>query len=296
MNQQQGNSRGKKRRVIIVSGLSGAGKTVALNTLEDLDFYCIDNLPASLLISIVERLEQGYPLFANRIALGIDARNPERELAHLPETIQSLREHGILAELVFIEATDEVLTRRFSETRRKHPLTSDEIGLIEALRKERVLMEPLAEAADLRLDTSHTQLHELRDLVRSRVAQRPPQNLSLQLISFGYKHGVPRDADFVFDARCLPNPHWDQDLRPHTGRDEPVIKFLEAQPQVIAMHDQIRDFLDNWIPQFEADNRSYLTVAIGCTGGHHRSVYLVERLARCYFEQGKHVLVRHRDI
>lgn len=286
----------KQRRIIIVSGLSGAGKTVALSTLEDLDYYCIDNLPASLLDSIVARLEQGYPLFANRIALGIDARNPEEELATLPASIRSMREHGISTELVFIEATDEVLTRRFSETRRKHPLSSASVNLTEALRKERDLMGPLSEAADLRIDTSLTQLHELRDLIRERIARRPPNSLSLQLISFGYKHGLPRDADFIFDARCLPNPHWNQELRPYTGRDEPVSRFLESQPQVMTMLEHIRHFLEQWIPQFEADNRSYLTVAIGCTGGHHRSVYLIEQLSQAFTEQGKTTLVRHRDI
>lgn len=286
----------KQRRVIIVSGLSGAGKTIALNTLEDLDYYCIDNLPASLLQSIVERIEQGYPLFANRIALGIDVRNPEQELSTLPDTIQAMREHGITTELVFIEATDDVLIRRFSETRRKHPLSSANVNLAEALRKERLLMGPLSEAADLRIDTSHTQLHELRDLVRERIARREPNRLSIQLISFGYKHGLPRDADFVFDSRCLPNPHWNQELRPYTGRDDPVIRFLETQPQVLAMHEQIKSFLDYWIPQFEADNRSYLTVGIGCTGGQHRSVYLIERLSRSFMDEGKLTLVRHRDI
>jgi len=289
-------SEGKQRRIIIVSGLSGAGKTIALNTLEDLDYYCIDNLPASLVESIVSRIEQGYPLFANRVALGIDVRNPERELHTLPETIRTMRGHGINTELVFIEATDNVLTRRFSETRRKHPLSSATINLSEALHKERMLLEPLSEFADLRIDTTHTQLHELRDIVRERIARREPNAMSIQFISLGYKHGLPRDADFVFDSRCLPNPHWNQELRPHTGRDEPVIRFMESQPHTEALFEQIRSFLENWIPQFEADNRSYLTVAVGCTGGQHRSVYLIECLSRFFVEQGKLTLVRHRDI
>ena len=286
----------KQRRVIIISGLSGAGKTIALNTLEDLDYYCIDNLPASLLDSIVNRLEQGYPLFSSRIALGIDVRNPESELSSLPDTIRTMREHGINAELIFIEATDDTLTNRFSETRRKHPLSSASTNLGEALVKERKLLEPLSEFADLRIDTTHTQLHELRDLVRERVARRAPNAMSLQFLSFGYKHGLPRDADFIFDTRCLPNPHWNQELRPYTGKDYPVIRFLESQQQVTAMFEQVRDFLENWIPQFEADNRSYLTVAVGCTGGQHRSVYLIECLSRFFTDQGKVTLVRHRDI
>lgn len=283
-------------RIVILSGLSGAGKTVALNTLEDLDYYCIDNLPTSLLSSIVERIEQGYPLFARRMAFGIDARNPEDELITLPDTIRTMRDHGIATELVFIEATDDVLTQRFSETRRKHPLSSSTMPLDEALGRERQLMGPLSEAADLRIDTSYYQMHELRDVVRERIAKRALRTLSLQLISFGYKHGVPRDADFVFDIRCLPNPHWNQELRPFTGQDDKVVKFLESQDQVAAMTDDIREFLRRWVPSFEADNRSYLTVAIGCTGGQHRSVYLVEKLAEFFNAQGKHVLIRHRDI
>ena len=286
----------KQRRVIIISGLSGAGKTIALNTLEDLDYYCIDNLPASLLASIVTRLEQGYPLFSSRIALGIDVRNPEPELAALPDTISTMHEHGVSTELVFIEATDDALTNRFSETRRKHPLSSASTNLGEALVKERKLLEPLSDFADLRIDTTHTQLHELRDLVRERVAKRAPNAMSLQFLSFGYKHGLPRDADFIFDSRCLPNPHWNQELQLHTGQDEPVIRFLKSQQQVTTMFEQIRDFLEYWIPQFEADNRSYLTVAIGCTGGQHRSVYLIECLSRFFMYQGKFTLVRHRDI
>lgn len=286
----------RQRRVVIISGLSGAGKTIALNTLEDLDYYCIDNLPASLLGYIVDRLEQGAPLFANRIGLGIDARNPEQELDTLPESIRMLREHGIPAELVFIEAAEEVLGRRFSETRRKHPLSSADTGLAEAISKERQLMSTLAEQADLRIDTSYLHMHQLRDLVRERIALRPPSVMSLQLVSFGYKHGTPRDADFVFDVRCLPNPYWEQELRPLTGKDLAVINFLESQPTAQTMFDQIKSLLDSWVPMFEADNRSYLTVAVGCTGGRHRSVYLIERLAHEYQAQGKHVLTRHRDM
>ncbi|MEX0951596.1 MAG: RNase adapter RapZ [Gammaproteobacteria bacterium] len=285
----------QQRRVIIVSGLSGGGKTVALNTLEDLGYYCIDNLPASLVNHIVERIEQGYPLFSNRIALGIDARNPEQELDTLPDNIRIMREHGITTELVFIEATDDVLTQRFSETRRKHPLSSSQVSLTDAIRRERQLLGGLSGCADIHIDTTHTQLHELRDLVRERIAQRPPLTLSLQFISFGYKHGLPRDADFVFDVRCLPNPYWNKELRPFTGKEAPVADFLKAQPAVNRMHQQLREFLVEWIPQFETDNRSYMTIAIGCTGGQHRSVYLVDQLAQYFLQSGKQVLIRHRD-
>ncbi len=284
------------RRLIIVSGLSGAGKTVALNTLEDLGFYCIDNLPISLLREFVRQVSGSTIQIKNEIAIGIDARSPERDIVDLPAQIALLKEQELDIELIFIEASDDVLTRRFSETRRKHPLSSDTVSLSDAIRKERRIMEDLLEHADMRIDTSHTLMHELRDLVRKRIANRPIPSLSIQFTSFGYKHGIPRDSDFVFDARCLPNPHWNPEFRGLTGRDRPVVEFLDRQDQVAEMVDQIRVFLDRWIPEYEAGNRSYLCVAVGCTGGHHRSVYIIEKLSDYFRSQGKHVIVNHRDI
>ncbi len=284
------------RRLIIISGLSGAGKTIALNTLEDLGFYCIDNLPINLLNVFARQISDSNIHTANDIAIGIDARNPERDIVDLPALIGGLKGQGLTIDLIFIEANDDVLTNRFSETRRKHPLSSNSVSLANAIKKERQIMEDLSEHADIRIDTSYTLMHELRDLVRKRIAKRPLSSLSIQFTSFGYKHGIPRDADFVFDSRCLPNPYWQKDLRGLSGNDKPVIDFLSKQEQVSEMVKQIKQFLGYWIPQFEADNRSYLCVAVGCTGGHHRSVYIVEQLAEYFRGQGKPVIVSHRDI
>lgn len=288
--------RGANQRLVIISGLSGAGKTIALNTLEDLGFYCIDNLPVSLLKEFAGQINDGAIKIAHEIAIGIDARNTAREIAKLPELIGALKQGGLQTELVFVEAGDDVLTRRYSETRRKHPLSTKSVSLSAAINKERRVMRELSEQADLRIDTTHTQMHELRDLVRKRIAGRPPSSLSVQFISFGYKHGIPRDADFVFDARCLPNPYWRKNLRDLTGKDQAVVRFLAAHKQVSRMITHIRSFLSCWIPQFEADNRSYLCIAVGCTGGHHRSVYIIERLTEYFRQVGKHVIINHRDI
>jgi len=286
----------KQQRLIIISGLSGGGKSVALNTLEDLGFYCIDNLPVSLLEAFASQIVDGTLRVSGGIAIGIDARNPESDITLLPELIASLKEKNLEIELVFIEADDDALTKRFSETRRKHPLSSDTVSLTTAIRRERSIMEELSVLADMRIDTSNTLLHELRDQVRQRIAMRPLSSLSIQFVSFGFKHGIPPDADFVFDVRCLPNPHWKKNLRPHSGKDDPVIKFLKRHKPVSDMIDDIRNFLDRWIPVFEADNRSYLSVAVGCTGGRHRSVYITEQLAGHFRSQNKHVIINHRDI
>ena len=286
----------KDRRLIIISGLSGAGKTVALNSLEDLGFYCIDNLPISLLCEFSNQLSDKKTGIIDDVAIGIDARNPEIDIVNLPETISTLKKKGLMIDVVYIEANDNILTNRFSETRRKHPLSSDSIPLADAIKKERHIMEELSEYADIHIDTSHSLMHELRDIVREKIARRPISSLSIQFTSFGYKHGIPNDADFVFDARCLPNPYWEKHLRGLSGKDEQVIKFLSKQKLVSDMLNQLKDFMEKWIPQFEADNRSYLCVAIGCTGGHHRSVYLAESLAEYFLQQGKHVIINHRDI
>ncbi len=284
------------RRFIVITGLSGAGKTVALNALEDLEFYCIDNLPAGMLEQFFQRVGSGIDGLPDTVAVGIDARNPEPALAGVPEQLEHLRSGGIPAEIVFLDAGDEVLVRRFSETRRRHPLSSDQTMLPDAIRKERRLLGPLSEIADLRIDTSLCTVHQLRKLVHDRVALRPASVLSLQFISFGYKFGIPLDADFVFDVRCLPNPHWQPELRNLTGKDAPVAEFLKRQPEVESMLQDQRQFLDRWIPRFEAEQRSYLSVALGCTGGQHRSVYMAQWLAGHVQANNRHVLVRHRDL
>jgi len=269
----------KDRRLIVVSGLSGAGKTVVLNTLEDLSYFTIDNLPVSLLNELIVQFSEPDSTLAKQIAIGIDARNSHADLSYLPEMIVSLLDKHISTELIFIEANDEILTKRFSETRRKHPLSSGSISLVDAIHKEREITSALYETADLRVDTSQMQLHELRNIVRERIARREKANLSLQIMSFGYKNGVPKDSDFVFDLRCLPNPYWKKHLRQYSGKDQPIIDFLSKQNSVKLMLKDLGSFLERWIPQFEADNRSYLSIAFGCTGGHHRSVFIAEQIA-----------------
>jgi len=282
-------------KLIVVSGLSGSGKSVALNMLEDLDYYCIDNLPLAVLEDFVRSTAAtGDPAF-ERLAVGIDARARTRDIAGFEAGIHQLNESGVDTEVIFLQADNDIILKRYSETRRKHPLTDENTSLFDAIRSERALLAPIAENADLVLDTTHTNMHELRDLVRERVHGRG-EVTSLLLESFGYKHGLPEDADFVFDSRCLPNPHWDAELRRYSGRDTPVIEYLEAYPVVTEFLGDLRRLLDTWLPRFEASNRSYLTVAIGCTGGHHRSVYIVEQLAGHFRSGPRQILVRHREL
>ncbi len=282
-------------RLVIVSGLSGSGKSVALHTLEDLGYYCIDNLPAGLLSVLAQELGLAATPVQNA-AVGIDARNLPQALQQFSQVLDQLKQRGISSEILFLTCETETLIKRFSETRRRHPLSNSGAALAEAVEQERALLEPIAQRADLFIDTSLTNIHQLRDLVLSRVARQSRNRLSLLFESFGYKHGIPRDADFVFDARCLPNPHWQPELRPLSGHDKPVAQYLDSEPQVAAMHEQLRSFLEQWIPAFEAGNRSYLTIAVGCTGGQHRSVYLVERLARHFQTHYPNVVTRHREL
>ena len=281
-------------RLVVLSGLSGSGKSVALNALEDAGYYCIDNLPIALLQSFVdETLPQQDPAFS-RVALCADARNAA-DIARLPLLVQELRKAGIACEVIFLQADEDVLLSRFSETRRKHPLTSDKVSLTEALKQESQLLESIVDIADLVLDTSATNVHELRDLIGNRVARRSEGKLSILLESFGFKHGLPADADFVFDVRCLPNPYWEPELRALTGRDRAVREFLEQQQQVQAMVDDITSFLQRWIPRYRETQRAYLTVAIGCTGGQHRSVHVAEAVAE-RLSSGGTVQTRHHQL
>lgn len=283
-------------KLIVVSGLSGSGKTIALQALEDMGIYCIDNLPFKLLPSLATHMQNAVRLQEKDAAVGIDARNLADDFEAFPDILAQVRAQGIKCEIIFLTADDNTLLKRFSETRRKHPLSSASVPLNEAIKAERALLAPVASDTDWHLDTSHTTVHQLRALVRERLGHSNENRLSLLFLSFGYKHGLPPDADFVFDARCLPNPYWEPRLRPFTGRDPEVVAFLEQQPAVIRMYDSIRAYLEEWIPGFEAENRSYMTVAVGCTGGYHRSVYLVERLARHFSEQRGPVLARHREL
>ncbi len=270
---------------------------MALNTLEDMGYYCIDNLPANLLPAFANLMVAQDGIAYESAAVGIDARNPAVALEKFPAIIADLRERGVACDLLFLEADEPILIKRFSETRRRHPLTGDGVSLAEAIARERELLAELAEHADLRMDTSTSTLHQLRDTIRRRVGRGPDHALSLLMESFGFKHGMPRDADFVFDVRCLPNPHWVPNLRPLTGKDPEVAEFLAAEPLVDEMYESLRSFLERWIPRFQADNRAYLTVALGCTGGQHRSVYLAERLGQYFAGRGgANVIVRHREM
>lgn len=283
------------RRLVIVSGLSGAGKTVALHALEDVGYYCVDNLPVGILLNFAAYIaEQDVPHFY-QVAVGIDARNHPAAISELPDSLDALQAKRFTAELIFVDASDETLLRRFSETRRKHPLSSQDISLAEAISQERAVLDPVIMRSDVRIDTTHTNVHELRALIRDQIAHRLSDTLALQFRSFGFKNGVPQDADFVFDVRCLPNPYWDPSLRELSGLDREVREFLDGMSMVNDMVSDIEQFLETWISKFEDANRIYLTIAFGCTGGRHRSVYIAERLAKRFIDTGKKAVISHRD-
>jgi RNase adapter protein RapZ len=283
-------------KLIIISGVSGSGKSTALHVLEDQDYYCIDNLPVGLLPDFAIKMNAFPSHLGELAAVGIDARNPAPDLSRFPEILSRLRQSGVEIEVIYLDADDEVLLKRFSETRRKHPLSGNDVPLQDAIYQERLLMQPIIDQAALYIDTTQRNVHQLRDLIRERVQGKQSAQLSLQFESFGFKHGIATDADFVFDARCLPNPHWQTSLRNLSGQDKAVATFLENQPLVKRYFEQIQTMMSQWIPSFEDDNRSYLTIAIGCTGGQHRSVYLVEQLAQHFRQTREHVIVRHRDL
>lgn len=283
-------------RLIIVSGLSGSGKTVALHVLEDLDFYCIDNMPAALLDTLITQVIETQDSIYDNLAIGVDARNRAIDLDRLPDLIRDLRERGVNVEVIFLQAEDEILLKRYSETRRKHPLTDKGLSLQEAIGRERELLGPIIDSAEIVLDTTRTNLYELRDAIRERIGARADHQLSILIESFGYKHGVPADADFVFDLRCLPNPYWEMHLRPLTGKDAPVIEYLDEKVIVQSMYQDILQFMQKWIPEYLDFNRNYLTVALGCTGGQHRSVYMAEKLAAELTRKYPRVLTRHNEL
>jgi UPF0042 nucleotide-binding protein len=283
-------------RLIIVSGLSGSGKSVALAMLEDLDYYCVDNIPAGLLPAFIAYTVRTSEVAYRLTAVGVDARNRPEDLADVPRLVAELRRSGIGCEMLFLRAENDTLLERFSETRRRHPLSRSGIGLKEALELEERLLAPVANAADLTIDTSRLSVHELRELVRERVVERPSGGPSLLFQSFAYRRGVPDDADFVFDARALPNPYWEPELRELNGRDDAVARFLAADAEATKFLEDTVAFLERWLPSLVRSNRSYLTVAVGCTGGQHRSVYLAERLAAHFDRRYGRPLIRHRDL
>jgi len=283
-------------KLLIVSGLSGSGKSIALDTLEDCNYYCIDNLPVTLLEDFINHVMLVDKTTYAKTAIGIDARNQSESLVSFSENISLIRSKGIDCEVIFMQAEEATLLKRYSETRRRHPLTDFNIPLKEALNIERELLTPIARHANVVIDTSRTHYHQLRELIREHIGERDVMHISLQFQSFGFKHGVPLDADFVFDARSLPNPHWIPELRILTGKDKPVIDFLKKQELVTEFFHDISAFLERWIPRFEAEGRSYLTVAIGCTGGQHRSVYLVDSLVKQFKQAYRNVIIRHREL
>jgi UPF0042 nucleotide-binding protein len=283
-------------RLLIISGLSGSGKSVALHVLEDLGYYCIDNMPAALLRSLIDEITQQEELPETRIAVGVDARNRQSDLAELPGLIAELQRDNIQTELLFLQAADEILLKRFSETRRRHPLAEHGTELRQAIERERNLLGPVINAADLIIDTSRTSVYELAEAIRDRVDRRKSDMLSVLIQSFGFKHGIPADADFVFDLRCLPNPYWEASLRGKTGQDKDVVEFLDQQPRFNQMYEDILAFLSKWIPEYVGFDRNYLTVAIGCTGGQHRSVYMTEKLAAALKQIHDPVLTRHSEL
>lgn len=283
-------------KLTIISGLSGSGKTVALHTLEDEGFYCVDNLPLGLLAGFTEQITSQQVQIYDDIAVGIDARSGANDLRRFNQIVQSLKSDSIEIEVIYFHADINELIKRFSDTRRRHPLTRKGIPLAEAIDIERNLLSSIAQNADLCLDTSTTNVHQLRSLVKDRIVSRPSQELSILIQSFGFKHSVPTDSDFVFDVRCLPNPHWEPALRPLTGQDAEVQSFLKDQQDVIDMYNHICKMLEHWVPKFAEQNRYYLTVSVGCTGGQHRSVYIAERLNEYFRDKFPSVSLRHREM
>ncbi|MBP7301665.1 MAG: RNase adapter RapZ [Brachymonas sp.] len=284
-------------RLVMISGMSGAGKSVALHALEDAGYYCVDNLPPTLLPSFLQIMAKSLP--SQHIAVSIDARSRSDALSIIPEQIDMLRTHGIEVIRLFLDASDEAIMRRYSETRRKHPLTritsnDQDKDLLAAITQERALLAPLREHAHV-IDTTMTRAAQLRTQIKELLTISNQSQMTLVLESFAFKRGVPTDADYVFDVRMLPNPHYEPHLRALTGRDQPVADFLLQQPKVMLMHQHIRDFLRHWLPELASDHRSYVTVAIGCTGGQHRSVFLVEQLYRDFTQEWV-CIKRHREM
>lgn len=285
-------------QLVIISGRSGSGKSTALNLLEDEGYYCIDNLPVALIPQVVSHLQDRGAHTYDKVAICIDARNASNASSDLSPAIEILhnKRDDIQLEILFLDADSEKLIKRFSETRRRHPLSDKHTALTEAIINERKLLEPIADIATLTIDTSSMSLHELRTAIKSRLVEKTGAGISILFQSFGFKQGIPIDADIVYDIRILPNPHWDPLLRTLTGQDKGVIEFLNKQHQVEDMFSDIHSYLEKWLPLFEYNNRSYLTIAIGCTGGQHRSVYMAERLANYFTDLYKNVQVRHREL
>ncbi len=283
-------------KLIIISGLSGSGKTVALHTLEDEGFYCVDNFPLGLLSEFTQHINNQQIQIYQEVAVGIDARSGANDLKRFNQIIKEIKNNKIEVKVIYFQAEINELIKRFSDTRRRHPLTRKGIPLAEAIDIERNLLLPISQDAHLCLDTTHTNVHQLRTLVKNRIISRQNQELSILFQSFGFKHNTPTDSDFVFDVRCLPNPHWEPALRPLTGQDPEVQAFFQSHNDVTDMFNHIKDFMEYWIPKFAEQSRYYLTVSIGCTGGQHRSVYIAEQLNNYFRNKFSSVSLRHREM
>lgn len=283
-------------QLIIISGRSGSGKTTALHLLEDHGFYCIDNLPASLFTTAIDQTLLQSEIIQPKIAVSIDARSLPKQIENFPSIFEKLRAKYIKCDLVYLDAKDEILVSRFSETRRRHPLTSTTRSLAEAIEDESKLLAPIINLATLHVDTSQLNVYQLKDFLKLHLLEEPELGTAFLIESFGFKRGIPMDADWVFDLRSLPNPYWVPELRNLTGSDQGVIDYLIEQPEVLEMQNDILNFLEKWLPRFAATNRSYITVAVGCTGGQHRSVYMAEQLGKVLKTTLKNVQVRHRDL
>ena len=286
----------KRLKLVIVSGLSGSGKTVALRTLEDAGFYCIDNLPLGMLPELIDNMIDNRQASIDSIAIAIDARSGVESSERFDEILRHVGSHPIHIDVLFLTCDTSRLLRRFSETRRKHPLSRKGLPLADAIQKERKLLADIQARANLAIDSTDLNVHELRQMIIDRLLADSGSEMDILIQSFGFKNGVPADTDFVFDVRCLPNPHWEKELKPLTGRDRAVVKYLESYPEVAAMRESILGFLADWMPRFEKENRSYMTVSIGCTGGQHRSVYLAERISSGLKKKFARVSTRHRDL
>lgn len=278
-------------KLIIVSGRSGSGKSVALRVLEDLGYYCVDNIPVNLLPALTHTVIHDY----ENVAVSIDVRNLPKDPDDIPEIIAYLPS-AVEVTILYLDADDKDLIRRFSETRRLHPLIKENISLDKAIALEKKLLEPISTRRDLYINTTQLSPHQLSDLVRERILGKKTGSMVLVFESFGFKHGIPVDADYVFDARFLPNPFWDKSLKKYTGLDQPVKDFLSSQAIVTKFVWQINTFMMTWLPHLERNNRSYVTIAIGCTGGKHRSVYIAELLANNFRKERDDIQTHHRDI
>ncbi|MDX1398447.1 MAG: RNase adapter RapZ [Oceanospirillum sp.] len=280
-------------KLVIISGRSGSGKSIALHVLEDLGFFAIDNLP----IGLLSQLPANLPESNSSVAVSIDARNIVTDPEGVQPQFDKLKADGYDTQIIYLDSDDGTLIDRFNATRRKHPLSSEKLSLAEALTQEANLLEQIAEQADLRVDTSNLSIYDLREIITQQLETASnKKNVAIQFQSFGFKRGIPKDCDFIFDVRCLPNPYWETHLRGYTGQDQPVIEFLEQDFSVRAMVSDISGFLDKWLPSIIASSRSYITVGIGCTGGQHRSVFVAEQLTDKFRHQHPQTLVRHRDL